>query len=150
MGQYAGTAIWEPTIHWVELDDVGQGGFDGISNIARIQLANRTAFIASEMEKLARTPVVRNSAYTAVAWDRLWVNTSGGEVPITLPANPAEGDKVFVGDLAGTFGNYGTYCRLIGNGRKLMGLPLGDDLLLTISHFSGTLEFTGTLYGWRF
>ncbi len=45
MGLYPGYDQWDENIHYVEVNDPGQGGFNGVSNIARIQLANRTEYL---------------------------------------------------------------------------------------------------------
>ena len=45
MGLYPGYDQWDDNIHYVEIGDPGQGGFNGVSNIARIQLANRTEYL---------------------------------------------------------------------------------------------------------
>lgn len=45
MGLYPGNDQWDANIHYVEINDPGQGGYNGISNIARIQLANRTLYL---------------------------------------------------------------------------------------------------------
>ncbi len=103
--------------------------------------------IADHLVDRHRDPLFKSAAYTALAGDNIWVDTSAGEVPITLPAAPEVGDKVFIGDHKGTWGT--NACRLKGNGEKIMGQTLGDEALLDATALTGTWEYTGADQGWR-
>ncbi len=45
----------------------------------------------------------KNSDYTATNGDYIFADTSGGSFTITLPANPRNGDTIFINDVKGTF-----------------------------------------------
>jgi len=53
----------------------------------------------------------KTSNYTAVNYDDLGVNTTGGAVDITLPASPSNGSKVRVIDSASNFGTASCYIK---------------------------------------
>jgi hypothetical protein len=86
-----------------------------------------------------------NSPYTVAANDRVFVNTSGGTVTVTLPASPQIGDQVRLLDLASTFD---TNNLTIGrNSLKIMGLD--QNLIISQEDASIGLVYTGTTYGWK-
>ena len=71
------------------------------------------------------------------------VDTSGGEVTVTLPASPANFDKVYFVDLKGTFDTN----RLVvaRNGKTIMGLA--EDMEVTSKNTSfGLIYYNGD---WR-
>ena len=86
-----------------------------------------------------------DSPYTVSANDRLFVNTSGGAVTVTLPASPQTGDQVRFLDLAATFDtNNLTVGR---NSLKIMGLD--ENLTVANENASFGLVYTGSTYGWK-
>ena len=88
----------------------------------------------------------KNSAYTAVAGDRLFVNTSGGAVTITLPASPSAGDQVSFIDLDGTFdSNNLTVAR---NGQDIMNI--NQDLTVDLKNAAFALVYSNAANGWKF
>jgi hypothetical protein len=88
---------------------------------------------------------VKNSAYTAVAGDRLMVNTSAGSVTVTLPSSPVLGDTVRFIDAAGTFDfNAMSVDR---NGQAIMGD--NDNLTVNTRNAAFTLVYYNATYGWR-
>jgi Ubiquitin-activating enzyme E1 FCCH domain len=88
---------------------------------------------------------VKNNAYTAVAGDRLMINTSAGSVTVTLPASPVLGDTVRFIDAAGTFDfNAMSIDR---NGQAIMGD--NDDLTVNTRNAAFTLVYYNATYGWR-
>ena len=88
----------------------------------------------------------KNSNYTASAGDRLFVNTSGNAVTITLPASPSAGDQVTFIDLDGTFdSNALTVAR---NGEAIM--ALGQDMTVNGNNNAFTLVFSNGTNGWKF
>jgi hypothetical protein len=88
---------------------------------------------------------VKNSAYNAVAGDRLMINTSAGSVTITLPASPVLGDTIKFIDAAGTFDfNPMTISR---NGQAIMGD--NDNLTVNTRNAAFTLVYYNATYGWR-
>ena len=90
--------------------------------------------------------VAKTSGYTAVAGDRLLVDTSGGAITITLPASPSMGDQVTFIDLDGTFdSNNLTVAR---NGQAIM--ALGQDMTVQLKNAAFALVFTDGTNGWKF
>jgi hypothetical protein len=73
----------------------------------------------------------KTANYTAVADDRLACNTNGGSFTITLPADPANGDRVYVFD-SGTseteLGFLGNALNIARNGKSIAGYA--DDYLI--------------------
>ena len=60
----------------------------------------------------------KTSPFTAVSGDGFFVNTTSGEITVTLPSSPSPGDIVSMADYANTWHtNKVTICR---NGSKLM------------------------------
>ena len=83
------------------------------------------------------------SNVTAISWDYILVDTSGGQVTVTLPSNPANFDKVYFVDLKGTFdSNKLTVAR---NGKTIMGLAEDMDVTSKNAAF-GLIYYNGD---WR-
>jgi hypothetical protein len=77
--------------------------------------------------------------------DRLFIDTSGGVVTVTLPATPTVGDNVRVMDLASSFA---TNNLTIGrNGEKIVGDTA--DLTVDTNDAAFQLIYTGATYGWK-
>ncbi len=86
----------------------------------------------------------KTGSYTATNNDRLFVDTSGGAVTITLPLSPAVGDSVRFIDVAGSFNtNNLTVAR---NGSKIMGLT--ENLTENTQYSAFGLVYSGSTYGW--
>lgn len=62
---------------------------------------------------------VQTSNFTAVANCAYPVNTTSGQITVTLPASPVAGQKVTIVDYAGTFQT--NYCLIAGNGANVQG-----------------------------
>jgi len=89
--------------------------------------------------------VTKTANYTAAASDRIFVDTSGGAVTITLPASPLTGDQVSMVDVAGTFDtNNLTVAR---NSLKIMGQT--SDLTVAQENAGIVLVYSGSTNGWR-
>ena len=85
-----------------------------------------------------------DSPYASLNNDRIFVNTSGGSVTVTLPSSPNVGDSVRMLDLAGTFAtNNLTVDR---NGENIMGLA--QDLTSSTNNEGFVLVYSGATYGW--
>lgn len=86
----------------------------------------------------------KTSAYTAVAGDRLLVDTTGGTVTITLPATAKVGDNIWLADKKNTWGiNNVTVGR---NGHNIQGSAA--DLTLSSSGIICVLVYSDETYGW--
>lgn len=86
----------------------------------------------------------KTSAYTAVAGDRLLVDTTDGAVTITLPATATVGDNIWVADKKNMWGtNNVTVGR---NGHNIQGSAA--DLTLSSSGIICILVYSDATYGW--
>lgn len=74
-----------------------------------------------------------------------FVDTTNGEVTLTLPASASLGDTIRVNDVAGTFGSH--QCVVNGNGNKIQNQT--SDLLLDYNQASIGLVFSNSTYGWK-
>lgn len=89
--------------------------------------------------------VIKNSNYTAVSGDQLWVDTSSNAITITLPASPSANDFVDISDYAGTFG---TNSLTLGrNGSNMMGDEA--DIEVTDNNMSMRIIYVDSTQGWR-
>ena len=87
---------------------------------------------------------VKTSAYTAVAGQGVFANTSGGAFTVTLPSSPTLGDFVSFIDYAGTFDtNNLTIAR---NGKNIQGVA--EDLTVSVERAGLTLVFVDDTQGW--
>lgn len=83
-------------------------------------------------------------AATLAVGRKYMCNTSGGGFIVTLPATPAQLNKIVISDYAGTFGtNNLTVNR---NGKPIMGLA--ENLTLDVSNATVTFEFIDNTKGW--
>tara|TARA_Y100000592_G_C5342300_1_gene254833 strand:+ start:112 stop:588 length:477 start_codon:yes stop_codon:yes gene_type:complete len=87
----------------------------------------------------------KTSNFTAAANDRLFVDTSGGAVTITLPASPLTGDEVSIVDVSGSFDS--NNCTVGRNSEKIMGAA--EDLVITQENAGIKLAYSGSTNGWR-
>jgi len=91
---------------------------------------------------------VKTTTYTAVAGDRLFIDTSGGAWTLTLPASATLGDTIELCDYAGTFGDSGKNLTLGRNGLLIMGLA--ENNTVSTSYAAFRCVYSGATYGWRF
>lgn len=85
----------------------------------------------------------KNIAYTAVASDNLFVDTTAGSITINLPASASIGDQVRFCDYSG---NWGTNNLIVArNGNTIMGLA--EDMTVGIARGAFTLVYSGAT--WR-
>jgi hypothetical protein len=85
----------------------------------------------------ANTTATTNKGY--------FVDTTTGEVTLTLPTTATLGDTIRVNDVAGTFGQH--QCIVNGNGNKIQNQT--SDLLLDYNQASIGLVFSNATYGWK-
>lgn len=104
--------------------------------------ATQTGFGRTGTVNWQTTP--KTSAFTAVSGEGYFVNTTSGEIIVTLPTGSA-GDIIAVKDYAGTFDT--NTCRLSPSGTdKINGTA--DDAYLQTQGVSVTLVFTDSTKGW--
>jgi len=85
------------------------------------------------------------SSRTAKAYEINWVDTSSGNITVTLPAGPSKGDEIRFFDVSNTFdSNSLTVNR---NGNNIMGAA--DDLTVNTEGAAFGLVFYNTSAGWR-
>ena len=85
-----------------------------------------------------------DTPYSALNNDRIFVDTSGGGVTVTLPGSPNVGDNIRVVDVSGSFGtNNLTVAR---NGTNIMGAAA--DLTASTDNEGFLLVYSGASYGW--
>ena len=96
----------------------------------------------------------KTSAYTAVAGDKLLVDTSAAAITITLPAAPAQGDQVTIVDSEGTLGNTDRALTVEPGTKRIMGETAGDEMVVSTSNAAFKLVYsdvdaTNSDHGWR-
>ena len=93
----------------------------------------------------SRATVAVTANHTVLSGEILLIDTTAGtEFTLTMPANPAVGDRVNLIDAAGQCGT--TKAVVARNGNKLANLA--EDLDFDIKNASLELIYTGSSYGW--
>ena len=87
---------------------------------------------------------VKTGDFTAVAGEGYFVNTTSGEIDVTLPAGTA-GAVVAIKDYAGTFDTNNLTIAANGS-EKIVGST--DDLTVSVERAANTLVFTDGTQGW--
>ena len=87
---------------------------------------------------------VKTGDFTAVAGEGYFVNTTSGEIDVTLPASPSAGDVVAIKDYANTWDT--NNCILLRNGSNIGGLAL--DSTISTEGLAVTLVFVDATKGW--
>jgi len=87
---------------------------------------------------------VKTGDFTAVAGEGYFVNTSSGEIDVTLPSSPSAGAVVAVADYANNFST--NNCILIRNGSKIGGNE--HNAVLKVSGVAVTIVFVDSTQGW--
>jgi len=81
------------------------------------------------------------SNYTASSFERLLVDTSGGSVTVTLPANPSVGSWIRFADAASTWGDSSSSLSVDGNTKNILGSATYEK---TTSDDPFSLVYTGS------
>ena len=106
---------------------------DGSGNLSFAEVSGGTSWQA-----------VKTTAFTAVAGEGYFINTTSGAITMTLPASPTIGDEVAFIDYAGTFDtNNLTVGR---NSEKINGSAA--DLTVATERAANTLVYTDGTQGW--
>ena len=87
---------------------------------------------------------VKTGDFTAVAGEGYFVNTTSGEIDVTLPASPSAGAVVAIKDYANTFDT--NKCILLRNGSKIGGAEINGTL--ETEGLAVTLVFIDSTRGW--
>jgi hypothetical protein len=87
---------------------------------------------------------VKTGDFTAVAGEGYFVNTTSGEIDVTLPASPSAGDVVAVKDYANTWDT--SNCILLRNGSNIGGQALNSTL--STEGLAVTLVYVDATKGW--
>jgi len=87
---------------------------------------------------------VKTGDFTAVAGKGYFVNTTSGEIDVTLPSSPSAGDVVAVKDYAKTFDS--NNCILLRNSSKIGGTT--SNAILSTEGIGVTLIFIDSTQGW--
>jgi hypothetical protein len=99
--------------------------------------------LASSASGLSWNSIITDT--TATANNGYFVNTSAGEVTVTLPAAAAIGDTIKVSDTTGSFATYN--CIIDRNGHKIMGLS--EDFTCDIDNLCIELIYSNVTNGWK-
>ena len=106
---------------------------DGSGNLSFVDNSGGTSWQA-----------VKTTAFTAVAGEGYFINTTSGAITMTLPASPTLGDEVSFIDYAGTFD---TNNLTIGrNSENIQGSAA--DLTVSVERAANTLVYTDGTQGW--
>ena len=89
---------------------------------------------------------IKTGAYTAVAGQGVFANTTSSAFTVTLPASPALGDEVTIVDYAGTFDS--NACTIGRNSQPIQGVA--EDLVVSTERASFTLVYVDGTQGWLF
>jgi hypothetical protein len=87
---------------------------------------------------------VKTGDFTAVAGEGYFVNTTSGEIDVTLPASPSAGDVVAIKDYAETWDT--NNCILLRNGSNIGGAALNSTL--STEGLAVTLVYIDATKGW--
>ena len=103
-----------------------------------------------DLETGSATWIEKTSAYTALAGDNIFVDTSAAAITITLPASPLQGDEVTLVDSEGTFDTNNLTVEP-GSSNKIMGQGSnGDEMVVATEGAGFTLVYQDSTVGWRF
>ncbi len=129
------------------------GGSNTLTNIANGSLTNSAITINGSSVSLGGSATisagtdwqsVKTSAFTAVAGEGYFVNTTSAAITATLPSSPSAGDQVRILDYAGTADtNNITIAR---NSEKIMGAA--EDLVVAVERASIGLVYADSTQGW--
>jgi hypothetical protein len=113
----------------------------------------KTKFVATDGTswyelKIDPSYIEKTSAYTAVAGDNIFADTSGAAFTITLPSSPSQGDAVSFIDSEGTFDT--NNLTVEPGSEKIMANTAGDEMVVDTNGAGFTLVYQDSTFGWRF
>ena len=101
-----------------------------------------------DLETGSNTWIEKTSAYTAIAGDNIFVDTSAAAFTITLPSSPTQGDAVAFIDSEGTFDT--NNLTVEPGSEKIMTNTAGDEMVVDTNNAAFTLVYQDSAFGWRF
>jgi hypothetical protein len=87
---------------------------------------------------------IKTASFTATDNQGFFVNTTSGEITVTLPASPSAGDVVGIKDYANTFDT--NKCILNANGNKIQGST--TNFIITVEGSSIIIIYVDSTKGW--
>ena len=133
-------------------DSVSTSGGSTITNAGSISTAgitggtinNTTGEIYLRGEVDWKPGDIKTSSFTATDNQGFFVNTTSGQITVTLPASPSAGDVVGIKDYANTFDT--NKCILNANGNKIQGSTTNFDI--TVEGTSIIIIYVDSTKGW--
>ena len=125
----------------------------GASGNTLTLLPLRTKFVATdgtnwfELKTGSVDYIEKTSAYTALAGDNIFADTSGGAFTITLPSSPSQGDTVSFIDAEGTFDT--NNLTIEPGSEKIMAQTAGDEMVVDTNNAGFALVYQDSDFGWR-
>jgi len=92
-----------------------------------------------------QTGSIKTGDFTAVSGEGYFVNTTSGEIDVTLPSSPSAGDIVAVSDYAKTFST--NQCIMLRNGSNIEGAA--SNLTLDAEGLAMTFVYVDATKGWK-
>lgn len=138
----AGTTLTRTTI----FDSSNRASDTAPGTIVNFTAGIKDVFITDPAVATYLTPTpVKTSAYTCAPSELVRLNSSGGAFTVTLPASPADGDKVGFFDITNSCGTNAVL--VAGNGKNVEGDATGLSINMLGAHF--ILLYNSSTTNWK-